>query len=161
MQGFHSVSSTSTLPRLLKNKPIAKIMGGERNSMASASGTTDYCPGKGQGYVGTSDGYKSLPRDIGRKNGVPEYKENGTGQPPYAPEASGYGYERFPTTTVPPQQLNQKNPPPPPRRGSAPGESIYGPPLSTFQQPNPGGYSGWTTQFPPPPPVLSCDVPYG
>ena len=151
-------STTSTLPRLLKNKPIAKIMGGgDRHSISPAtcssaamssseessgySSQPNYCNGNG-------DGYKSLPRDIGRLSnpGVPVYNNghiNGNGETP---------------PTKPPMK---NGPPPPPRRGScSTGEGIYGQ-LTTFQSQGAGNYSGWTTQFPPPPPSLSCDIPYG
>lgn len=150
MQGFHNAPSTSTLPRLLKNKPIAKIMSGsDRNSIAPPTSCAQ--ASGGQPYGGAaSDGYKSLPRDIGRKGGISEYAGG---------NSYSLAYGNFDGITKVPQG-NTKNPPPPPtRRGSAPGESIYGP-LSTFQG-NTGGYAGWTTHFPPPPPALSCDVPYG
>ena len=72
MQGFHNATTTSTLPRLLKNKPIAKIMGGDRNSVAPPNCASQ--EHSAQPYGGTAaDGYKSLPRDIGRKSSVPEY----------------------------------------------------------------------------------------
>lgn len=147
--GSTVVMSTSTLPRLLKNKPIVKIMGGNSTGMPgdrcpSPSGNLQQ-PQQPQQMVHSSygDGYKSLPRDIGRmsKAGLNVY-----GTTNYAGTSGTLGKN----------SSFKSGPPPPPRRGSCSAmetSNSYGQShLSSF-----AGGSISRNNMPPPPPNLSCD----
>lgn len=151
-----SNSTTTTLPRLLKNKPIAKIMGGgsihQGNNGASGDNSVIGYPPVPQPQVPSfAEGYKSLPRDMGRLKASRSQsycQSNSNGHS--ANTNGGYGTLR-----------SSKNPPPPPRRGTSSGaesnSGIYGQ-LKNFHGEN---YSNMSSnmydsqQLPLPPPPIS------
>lgn len=151
MTSTTSSTTTSTLPRLLKNKPIAKIMA---NSSAypvpspSPEQSVGFLPPQQSQY---GDGYKSLPRDIGRISKKNAGYTNG-GNEQYSPSGSN----TLRKTTLSSSSF-KSGPPPPPRRVSCNESSGgYGQTMSTFQQGG-GSYAEWSSHYPPPPPALSCD----
>ncbi|CAG7834245.1 unnamed protein product [Allacma fusca] len=150
--GGSNVMSTATLPRLMKNKPIAKIMGGGMNSVNCMQ---DRCPSPSGGYQQSQqisqypygDGYKSLPRDIGRmsKAGLNLY--------------SGGNYSGA-TKTLGKTNSFKSGPPPPPRRGSCSGaetSSMYTSGQQILSSFGAGNNVVGRGNMPPPPPNLSCD----
>jgi len=169
------ISKTATLPRLLKNKPLAKVMGagdmsytgnyhppGSTNGMGHQNSSAVYQQQQQnrmnpQGLQYSHDGYKSLPRDIGRhaKHFAMYQQQQQQNRDSYMGAMTNGNSSMMSCSSNNNSGIvggKLGGPPPPPRRASCTETgSNHSGSSSTLQS------SGSWTNLPPPPPALSCD----